>query len=83
MVPVGDAGDDLPFHVGQDVGEGLASLGRGRGKGGPQLPRAQAREDGELLPLGQVAGDPVDETAAFVAKDLEIDVPGQTATPRR
>ncbi len=80
---MGDAGDDPPFDVGQDVGEGLAPLGSGRGKDGPQLPRAEAREDGELLPLGQVAGDPVDETAAFVAEDLEIDVPGQGATPRR
>ena len=80
---MGDAGDDLPFHVGQDVGEGLAPLGSGPGKGGPQLPRAEARDDRELLPLGQLAGDPVDETAAYVAKDLEIDDPGQTATPRR
>ena len=79
---MGDAGDDLPLDVGQDVGEGLALLGSGRGKGSPQLPRAEAREDGELLPLGQVAGDPVDETAAFVAKGVEIDVAGQEATPR-
>jgi hypothetical protein len=79
---VGDAGDDLALDVGQDLGEGLAPLRRGRGEGGPQLPRAEARQYGKLLPLGQVAGDPVDETAAFVPKDLEIDVPGQRATPR-
>lgn len=79
---MGDAGDDLPFDVGQDLGEGLAPLRRGRGEGGPQLPRAETRQYGELLPLGQVAGDPVDEAAAFVAKDLEVNVPGQRATPR-
>jgi len=79
---VGDPGNDLSIDVGQDLGEGLAPLRRGRGEGGPQLPRAETRQYGELLPLGQVAGDPVDETPAFVAKDLEIDVPGQGATPR-
>ncbi len=77
-----DAGEDLAVDVGEDVGEGLAPLGGGRGKGVPQLPRAEAGQDREALSFGQVAGDPVDQTAAFLAEGLEIDVAGQEATPR-
>jgi hypothetical protein len=79
---VGDARQDLPVDVGQDVGEGLALLRRRRREPVAQLPRAEAGQDGELLPLGQVAGDPVDQTATFLPEGLEIDVPGQEATPR-
>ena len=83
MVPVGDARQDLPVDVGQDVGESLALLGRCGGELVTQLPRAEAGQDGELLPLGQIAGDPVDQAPAFLAEDLEIDVAGQASTPRR
>ena len=83
MVPVGDAGEDLPVDVGQDVGQSLTLLGRSGRELVAELPRAQAGQDGELLPLGQIPGDPVDQAPAFLAEDLEIDVPGQGATPRR
>jgi hypothetical protein len=79
---VGDARQDLSVDIGQDVGEGLALLRRRGRELVAQLPRAKAGKDGELLPLGQVAGDPVDEPATFFAEGLEIDVPGQEATPR-
>jgi hypothetical protein len=79
---VGDAGEDLAFDVGQDPAEGLAPLGGGCRKRAPQLARAETREDRELLALGQVAGDPVDETTALLAEDLQIDVAGQGTTPR-
>jgi hypothetical protein len=83
VVPVSDAREDLSVDVGQDVGESLALLG-GRGRELlAQLSRAEAGQDWELLPFGQIAGDPVDQTPAFLAEDLEIDVPGQGSTPRR
>ncbi len=80
---MGDARQDLPLDVGEDLGERLGLLRWGGGQGRAQLPRPEAGQDRELLPLGQIPGDPVDETVAFLAKDLEIDVAGQEPTPRR
>jgi hypothetical protein len=82
VVPVSDAGKDLPLDVGQDRGQGLALLRRRRRELRPQLARAKAREHGEPLPFGEVAGDPVDEAAALLAEDLEVDVSGQASPPR-
>ena len=78
MIPVSDAGEDLPLDVGQDRGERLTLFGRGGGKRLPQLARTKARENRELLAPGQVVRDPVDEAAALLAEDLEVDVSGQS-----
>jgi hypothetical protein len=77
VVPVRDAGQDLSLDVGQDRRERLTLLGgRGR-KRLPEFTRTQAGEHGQLLALGQVLRDPIDEPMAFLAEDLEIDVSGQ------
>jgi hypothetical protein len=74
---VGDAGQDLPLDIGQDRGERLTLLGRGGWERLAQLARPKTGEYGELLAFGQVPRDPVDESAALLAEDLEIDVSGQ------
>ena len=78
MIPVSDAGEDLPLDVGKDRRERLALFGRGGGKRLPQLARTKARQNGEPLALGQVLRDPVDEAAALLAEGLEVDVSGQS-----
>jgi hypothetical protein len=74
---VGDSGQDLPLDVGEDRRERLALFGWRGGKRVPQLARTKARENRELLAVGQIGRDPVDEAAAFLTEGLEVDVSRQ------
>ena len=71
---MGEAGYDEPVHVLEDARERLRPLGgRGRQRRA-DIARSRAGEDGIAFRLRQVAGNPVEEAAALLAEDLQIDV---------
>ena len=70
MLGLGDAGDDDPLEVGQDLGEGLGLVRGLRGQRGPDLAGAHLRGHGELRHPLAVVGDPVDEGVAGGAELL-------------
>ena len=61
MVPVRQAGDEDPFEVRHDGLERLGLFGCAIGQRRGYLARFDPGEDGVLLGMLQVIGDPVDE----------------------
>ena len=88
MVPVREAGDDEPLHVGQDARQRLGPAGGAAGMRGPHVARPDPGQHGVAARPPRVAGDPVHQAAAFRAERLEVDVAraghgGPGATRRR
>ena len=74
VVPVGDAGQDDPLEVAEDLVERDAGRGRGRRQRAAHRARRTAGEDRIALGVVQVAGYPVDEGVAVPAERLGVHV---------
>src|SRR5919201_2628945 len=74
MVPVGDAGNDDPLKILEDVRHWLRVIRRVSGELGFDSARCDPREDRIPLAVCEVVGDPIDHPVAMASKAVRVHV---------